>query len=150
MDADPRVRVPVLIELSSPVAGQSLDERRRAVVRALLEMIPRDQARAAGIEVTRRFVAAGLLTAEIDRLTDRFHDTHLSRVWRNPVKTGQMTASAATVQATTARLGYKASGERVAWAVLDSGVNAGHPHFHSPDHGGTIAAQWDATWSDAA
>jgi subtilisin family serine protease len=45
------------------------------------------------------------------------------------------------VQASPAHLSYQAMGDRIHWAVLDSGCTK-HPHFKTYD---TIAARWDCT-----
>jgi hypothetical protein len=40
-----------------------------------------------------------------------------------------LTRSVATVQADAAQRSFSAAGEGVVWAVMDSGINASHPHF---------------------
>lgn len=55
------------------------------------------------------------------------------RIWPDfPVKP-LMNRSMATIKADAAKRAYGAYGARVTWAVLDSGVNATHPHFGDPD-----------------
>ncbi len=51
------------------------------------------------------------------------------------------------MQARTAQLGYNAFGQGISWAVLDTGIDQHHPHFHNPAFApeGTIAAEWDCT-----
>jgi serine protease AprX len=41
--------------------------------------------------------------------------------------------SIATVKADAAFKAYAATGEGITWAVVDSGIEGGHPHFGSPD-----------------
>ena len=61
----------------------------------------------------------------------------LRRLWPDfPVK-AQVDASCVTVKADAARRSFNAYGDRVVWAVVDSGIWAGHPHFaehHTLDH----------------
>jgi subtilisin family serine protease len=61
----------------------------------------------------------------------------LHRLWPDfPVK-AQVDASCVTVKADAARRAFNAFGNGIVWAVLDSGICAGHPHFaehHTLDH----------------
>ena len=53
----------------------------------------------------------------------------LRRLWPDfPVKE-QVDASCITVKADAARRAFNAYGDRVVWAVIDSGIDASHPHF---------------------
>jgi serine protease AprX len=53
----------------------------------------------------------------------------LRRIWPDfPVKE-QIDSSCVTVKADAARRAFNAYGDRVVWAVIDSGIDAGHPHF---------------------
>ncbi|HEX9944254.1 MAG TPA: S8 family peptidase [Thermoanaerobaculia bacterium] len=47
-----------------------------------------------------------------------------------------LTRSVATVKADAARIAYSAQGEKIVWAVLDSGIQKGHPHFET--HGNLV------------
>ena len=38
-----------------------------------------------------------------------------------------------------------ALGQRIGWAVLDTGIAAGHPHFHEKGKRDVVVAQWDCT-----
>nr|MDQ2695015.1 S8 family peptidase [Pseudomonadota bacterium] len=54
------------------------------------------------------------------------------RIWPDfPIKP-LMNRSLATIKADAARRAYAADGEDIAWAVIDSGVDAAHPHFGDP------------------
>jgi serine protease AprX len=51
------------------------------------------------------------------------------RLWPDfPVK-GHISRSVATVKADAAMRSFAASGEQITWAIIDSGVDASHPHF---------------------
>src|SRR5262249_39093003 len=46
-----------------------------------------------------------------------------------------ITRSVATIKADAALRSFEASGDAITWAVIDSGVDASHPHFGTPsDH----------------
>ncbi len=51
------------------------------------------------------------------------------RVWPNFPVHGQIDMSCRTVKADAARRAFNATGEGITWAVIDSGVDASHPHF---------------------
>ena len=56
-------------------------------------------------------------------------DRAIYRIWPDfPVK-ALIDKSVATVKADAARRSYEASGTDITWAVIDSGIDAQHPHF---------------------
>lgn len=88
----------------------------------------------------RRFVQAKLTRTEIDSLRTLSKDLKVKQVWSNARKRTMVDVSAATIQATTANLGYAATGRGIGWAVLDTGIDAQHPHFATHQN---VRAQWD-------
>lgn len=94
------------------------------------------------LERMQRFVAADLTRQEAERLRTLFADLNVERVWRNMQKKALIHASAHTIQARPANLGYGASGRDIGWAVLDTGIRADHPHFRTYRN---IVEQWDCT-----
>ena len=153
--ADPRTRLPVLIELRAEESGVTL-----ATVGDRLEAELREMARAAAsktsarraasdagfqdpyeIDRLRRYISANLTAAEVGSIAARHTELEIVSVWKNSSKRALIERSADVIQARTAHLGYGATGQRIAWAVLDTGIAAGHPHFA----GDTVAAQWDCT-----
>jgi subtilisin family serine protease len=143
--ADAIQRHPVLIELDEvkdPAAGapHTLAHRAERVAAAIEKVVPRDEREDAAVDVLRRYVAAKLTAAEITRLAADHAGLGVRRIWRNARKHALITQSAHVVQAYTARIGYRATGKGIAWAVLDTGIQADHPHF-----AGRIAALWDCT-----
>jgi subtilisin family serine protease len=167
----PRVRQPVLVELADPAAagGRTLDAVRDEVVARILDLARATHARtaadseAAGIatadpsdddlrralrlEPLRRFVSADLTREEAEALAAAVPGAAdvaraASRVWRNARKTALLDTSLQTVQAAPAHSAYQATGRGIGWAVLDSGVNARHPHFAAR---GTVACHYDCT-----
>ena len=79
-----------------------------------------------------------------DRLASHpaLRGVQVRRVWRNAQKRALLDVSVHTVQAFPAHAGYRATGRGIEWAVLDTGVNAAHPHFRPHD---TIGPQYDCT-----
>ena len=95
----------------------------------------------------RRFVWAELTLPEIDALRTLSEQLHVKQVLANAKKRTLIGSSASTVQATPARLGYGASGAGIGWAVVDTGIDEGHPHFATYSN---IRAQWDCLKSRPA
>ncbi|MBA2528734.1 MAG: S8 family peptidase [Euzebyales bacterium] len=73
------------------------------------------------------------------------------RVWPDFPVRALLDRSVATVKADAARRSYEASGSDITWAVIDSGIDAGHPHFATYDSlGGDVARlHRDFTGGDA-
>lgn len=74
----------------------------------------------------------------------------LYRIWPDFLVRRQVDVSAATVKADAARRSFDATGDGVAWAVVDSGVDANHPHFRTHDTlGGNVSdLHYDFTQPD--
>ncbi|MGH7415828.1 MAG: S8 family serine peptidase [Candidatus Rokuibacteriota bacterium] len=131
----PEQRHPVLIELSEETpaghAGPADLEATRSSVTAHVRRLTRASDEALRLEELRHFVAVNLSRAEVEALASdpALRTTKVRRVWRNAAKHALLDVSIHTVQAFTAHAGYRATGRDVAWAVLDTGVNADHPHF---------------------
>jgi len=51
------------------------------------------------------------------------------RIWPDFQVSACISKSVATVKADAAHKSFSATGDGIAWAVLDSGINADHPHF---------------------
>jgi len=63
--------------------------------------------------------------------SDRSHRA-IYKIWPDfPVKP-LIDRSGATIKADAAVRSYEATGEGICWAVIDSGINARHPHFGDP------------------
>jgi subtilisin family serine protease len=152
-DEGPHRRHPVLIQLAADrpdarevardldeVAGR-ITERIRAMLRE--QEVPEEEA---GIDRLRRYLSADLTRLELETLRSHFRGLKIEGIWRNAPKRAFITDSTHTVQARPANLGYGADGERIGWAVLDTGIRADHPHFG--DHR-NIVAQWDCTRNGA-
>jgi serine protease AprX len=56
----------------------------------------------------------------------------------------------ATCKADAARAAFRASGENICWAVIDSGIDASHPHFSTHNNLKGPHAQWHRDFTDSA
>jgi subtilisin family serine protease len=147
-DARPEQTHEVLIELKSPEdtggavardrASASLDDRRATVIESVRQVAGRD----VEFEELRRFVAARLTRAQVERLRTRHKELSINAVWRDAAKRALIHRSTHMVQARPANRGYGATGEGIHWAILDTGIWSGHPHFERYRN---VAAQWDCT-----
>jgi subtilisin family serine protease len=121
----------VLIELVDVTSKSpdSLDEIRERTI-AAIHRVSRDRD-ALNIERMQRFVAAELTREEAEALAQSVGAKipSLKRIWRNAAKHALLDVSGHTVQATPARNAYESHGREIHWAVLDTGIFAGHPHF---------------------
>ncbi|MCP9821007.1 S8 family peptidase [Synechococcus sp. Cruz-9H2] len=168
LDADATARVPVLIELVDrpSLAGSSAatDENptgsiecaRTAVLAWISENVLKEPITADTIHLEdqlERYVSVNLTRAEVETLAAAMGQHYgatspaVYRMFSNSRKTALIRESIHTVQARTAQLGYNAYGQGITWAVLDTGIDRHHPHFHNPVFApeGTIAAEWDCT-----
>jgi subtilisin family serine protease len=153
-DADvDAVRDMFLHEVLEPVVGEESSDRPAPVpvsapyvrclltrdeVRRLLEV---DEARA----VRSRPAIAGTPSAPSARTI--FH------VWPDYVLRPQIDRSTSTVKADAAGRTYNADGSGVVWAVLDTGIQADHPHFNGAapadgtlSHPSVAGMHADFTW----
>ncbi len=84
-----------------------------------------------------------LLIAEDERLArerqlenpgqDAMRYRCIYKLWPDFPVRGQISRSVATIKADAAYRSFDASGEEITWAVIDSGVEATHPHFGQSD-----------------
>jgi serine protease AprX len=92
--------------------------------------------------VNSTYLAATMTAEEIRELARRDREAAAGssagravfRIWPDFPVRPLIDASAATVKADAARLSFGAGGRGVVWAVLDSGIDAEHPHFHAHDN----------------
>ena len=147
MEDAPETPQEVLIELAEFDTGigvpRPLTEARDALLMQLSTLSARRSGTKLGEivpDVLQRFVAADLIRSEVEALRSDAAAAGVHRIWRNSVKRTLIDQSAATIQATTANLGYVADGRSIGWAVVDTGISASHPHF---DGHRNVRAQWD-------
>lgn len=89
----------------------------------------------AAITPLRKYVAASLTPYEIEEVAERHADMCVYAVWRSSQKSKVLNRSHVAMKADAARTSYQAKGDRIVWAVLDTGVRGDHPHFHDHESG---------------
>ncbi|MEX2273912.1 MAG: S8 family peptidase [Vicinamibacterales bacterium] len=135
---------PVLIELMDPADSRTpLADLRKELVDRIRVQTKRsdDDLR---LQEMRRYIAADLTRGEAETLASEFGMKGLliKRIWRNEIKRALLETSINAVHAGAAHIGYRAHGQGIHWAVLDSGINNAHPHFARFQN---IAAEVDCT-----
>jgi len=132
----------VLIGLRDLTDETATVDEARASIASAIEELTGDDHELAEVEPLRRYVAARLTRQELEALHARHRSLQIHRIWRDAAKRKLIDVSGATIQSTPAQRTYAATGRDIAWAVLDTGVVADHPHF--AEHA-TVAKSWDCT-----
>ena len=73
------------------------------------------------------YVFASLLPDDIKKLADL--QDWVYHIWRDETTYGHLLKSVDTVKATSCWRTFEARGKGITWAVMDTGINAAHPHF---------------------
>ncbi len=63
---------------------------------------------------------------------DRQRGSVIYRIWEDTEINVTLTKSLTTVKADAAQRAFRAIGEDIVWAVMDSGIQGDHPHFKAP------------------
>ena len=151
---DAEHRHEVLIELDKLPAGEgSRDAARTALVariRSLASETTKLKSAALDDEICledslQRFVSARLTRFEIESLRNDYQALSFKRLWRDAGKRALLNQSRSVIQADAAQTAYRALGQKIGWAVLDTGIAAGHPHFYEKGKRDIVVAQWDCT-----
>lgn len=131
-DPDPAAPIPLLLELNRGFASGGTDgawERLRAVWQTI--------GGGALKRVSEDFATGELSFGRVkelvtdDQSPDSGADCALHRVWPDfPVHT-LINESAHTIKADTARRTFDSCGEKIVWAVIDSGISEVHAHFQA-------------------
>ena len=98
----------------------------------------------ARIDPLRRFVAAHLNPVELRLVAQEHRNFNVYAVWKSASKKKLINRSRSVLQADAARESYRATGSKIRWAILDTGVRSDHPHFKRGT-GSNITAIWDCT-----
>jgi len=69
---------------------------------------------------------------QMEKATDRRRGSVVYRIWEDTDVNVTLTRSLTTVKADAAQRAFRAVGEDIVWAVLDSGIQGNHPHFKAP------------------
>jgi hypothetical protein len=129
-------------EAKAEAGGACLADRIERAAAAIEKLVGKANLAEARVDRLRRFVAARLTPSELAEVAHRHRDLRVYAVWRSSPKRKLIRRSASVIQVDAARASYGAAGERVRWAVLDTGVRTDHPHFATH---GTIEEVWDCT-----
>ena len=79
--------------------------------------------------VLTRPALAELMQANAAEESARGGSAVIFKAWPDYPLEAQIDRSAPTVKADAARRSYAATGKRIVWAVMDTGIDAAHPHF---------------------
>ncbi|HEU5294224.1 MAG TPA: hypothetical protein VFU71_05510, partial [Burkholderiaceae bacterium] len=85
--------------------------------------------KAAEIDPLRRFVAARLTASELCKIGKQHQELRVYAVWRSSRKAKHTWRSMLPIKADAALTSFGANGKDITWAVLDTGIQANHPHF---------------------
>jgi serine protease AprX len=141
--------LPIIIDLNLEYPG-GRKEAKRVVQRWILEAISRtpDPQPNQGIDVAKSDLSNQYLFGELERRVveelvrinagqnvpgEGVKPGAIYHIWPDFEIKPLLTRSVATVKADAARIAYSAQGDKVVWAVLDSGIQGDHPHFK--EHG---------------
>jgi subtilisin family serine protease len=83
---------------------------------------------------TPKAVMPGRDTARVNRA--------IYQVWKDFEIFPLLFKSIATVKADAARRSFASDGHDIVWAVIDSGIEAGHAHFQAHDNLGSVPPDW--------
>jgi pimeloyl-ACP methyl ester carboxylesterase len=129
-------------EASAEQGNACLVDRIERAAQAIETLVGKANLKDARIDRLRRFVAARLTPSELAQVAHRHRDLRVYAVWRSSPKRKLIRRSASVIHVDAARASYGAQGERIRWAVLDTGVRTDHPHFGTHD---SIEEVWDCT-----
>jgi subtilisin family serine protease len=130
-------RVAVLVELNVTLGASAARKDFLELFAATFT----DPNVSAPVPIARQYLRCLLSPDEIKRLglADRAGPHSIFRIWPDYRVRAHIDRSAATVKADAAARSYAAAGDGVVWAVIDSGIDASHPHFCCPGIGPNLA-----------
>jgi subtilisin family serine protease len=124
-------RSPVLVELDLTRDARTEDTRERFV--ALYEREIGGGGDRPGLRrIADSYVACVLSPEEVRALVAADREAgpaSIFRVWPDYRMRAHIDRSVSTIKSDAAFRSYRASGEGVTWAILDSGIQGSHPHF---------------------
>jgi serine protease AprX len=135
---------PVVIEMNL-LHREGLEECKKSF-QELLKQIAQNSNRNQPQEISNTYYSCDLSMVEVkallaaDEKTFGASNRTIYRVWPDFPIGPLIDRSVPTVKADAARRSYDATGSEIAWAVIDSGIDATHPHFSDYDNlGGEVA-----------
>lgn len=139
-DAEPTHPQPVIIDLNL-AHPHGLDGARQRLHELLGEVTGREVSQLDGSVIDRlkgqytQQYAYATLTPEQTRaliaadLRDDGEPRAVWRIWPDFEVEALLTRSVATIKGDAAHIAFNARGQGIVWAVLDTGIDASHPHF---------------------
>jgi subtilisin family serine protease len=124
----------LIIDLNLDYKG-GRDKAKALVQKWIRELAGQDAIYKAKTRLSNQYVFAQLHRAQIIALAqlNQAKKTPMQRpiyrIWPDFEVRALLTRSVATVKADAARISYSAQGEGIVWAIMDSGIQADHPHF---------------------
>ena len=117
-----RQRIPVIVSLRDPGAASSagIQESKSQVKEFLRDKTEK-------MSESEFYVFASLFPEDIQKLAQLRQYVH--QIWKDETTYGHLLSSVDTVKATSCWRTFEARGKGITWAVLDTGINAAHPHF---------------------
>jgi serine protease AprX len=134
--ADPDDRYDCIIVLSE-THPEGLPGARRSVAQ-LIDLLAARPGPPIDVRVdpvaSHPYVFATMTGAQVRALVDLDRNPStgaiaIHQIWEDSQVQALITKSIATVKADAAHIAYGAAGKGIVWAVLDSGIDAQHPHF---------------------
>ncbi len=127
--------LPVIIEINLDYSAGREEARNQ-----IQQWLAREEARVYGIDpASHPYIFAELTAAQIRDLAQwvlqniKLRHRPIYRIWDDAEVHALLTESVRTIKADAAQITFRADGKDIVWAVLDSGVDGRHPHFHSFD-----------------
>lgn len=138
LEEHPRKRHPVIIDLSLVHPG-GLDAARELTLQFIEHATGADvkeRVDTLKVQYSPQYVYARLTRREIVDIVAADKDNAAEtkqravyKIWPDFEVKPLLTESTSTVKADAARIAFNAVGEGITWAVADTGIDAGHPHF---------------------
>jgi subtilisin family serine protease len=131
--AGPDERLPVII---SPEISKSRPELgvapNRDAIEARVKGIAAEGNYDSQVSQTDFYVIASLRAADIQRIVSKndLYDA-IEMVWLDETCRAHLRTSVETIKAAACWRMFEARGNGIVWAVLDTGINAAHPHFET-------------------
>jgi hypothetical protein len=130
---DGLMAVIVELNLEAGVPPTEVANRFKALLAGVLGD---DRAEGRSYEISTGYQRCLLRREEITELLMADHDNRddvgrraIFRIWPDYVIRPQIDLSCSTIKVDAASRTYAASGAEIVWAVLDTGIDGGHPHF---------------------
>jgi serine protease AprX len=132
----PEETLPVVIDLNSDYIGEPFGlPGAKLQVQDLIRQLGCEQAiNVSKSQYARQYLFATLAPSQIKALValdmrSPQNSRAIKRIWPDFQLKAQLHKSIATIKANAAHQSFAALGDNIVWAVMDSGIDATHPHF---------------------